>query len=62
MGGLVRRLAHEVFTHGFLIAYKPTVYLAVVVLLVAAASCLLVRGDRRAVTVPERPAEGARAA
>ena len=58
----VQRLAHEVFAHGFLIAYKPTVYLAVAVLLVAAASCVLVAGDRRAVTAPQLPAESARAA
>lgn len=58
----VQRLAHEVFAHGFLIAYKATVYLAVAVLLVAAASCVLVAGDRRAVTAPQLPAKGARAA
>lgn len=63
LAATVQRLAHEVFTNGYLIAYKPTVYLAVVVLLVAAASCLLVTGGRRAATaVPERPAEGVQAA
>src|SRR5207302_417772 len=42
----VQHLVHEVFTHGYLLAYKPTVYLAVLVLLVASVSCVLVAGGR----------------
>jgi EmrB/QacA subfamily drug resistance transporter len=49
----LQRLAHEVFTHGFLIAYKPTVYFAVAVLLVAALSCLFVANGRHRATAVE---------
>jgi hypothetical protein len=62
VAGTIQGLAHEVFAHGFLIAYKPTVYLAVAVLLLAAASCLLIAENLRAVTAPELPTESARAA
>ena len=43
----VQHLVHEVFTHGYLLAYKPTVYLAVLVLLFASISCVLVAQQKR---------------
>jgi MFS family permease len=47
VGHLLSQLSHDVFANAFLDAYKPTVYLAVVVLLVASISCLLVAGRAR---------------
>ena len=44
---ILNQLSHEVFVNAFLIAYKPTVYGAVAVLLVASLSCLLVAGRKR---------------
>jgi len=41
------QLSHEVFINAYLLAYKPTVYGAVAVLLVASVSCLLVAGRAR---------------
>ena len=55
----VQHLVHEVFTHGYLLAYKPTVYLAVLVLLVASVSCVLVAGGR---VVSRHEAQGVRKA
>jgi len=42
----LNQLSHDVFVNAFLIAYKPTVYGAVAVLLVASLSCLLVAGRK----------------
>jgi EmrB/QacA subfamily drug resistance transporter len=44
---LLSQLGHDVFVNAFLDAYKPTVYGAVAVLLVASISCLLVAGRAR---------------
>jgi hypothetical protein len=44
---ILTQLSHDVFVNAFLVAYKPTVYLAVVVLLVASLSCLFVAGRAR---------------
>jgi EmrB/QacA subfamily drug resistance transporter len=44
----IEQLVHQVFVNGFINAMRPTVALAVVVLAVAAVSCLLVIGRRRA--------------
>jgi len=41
------QLSHDVFVNAYLLAYKPTVYGAVAVLLVASVSCLLVAGRAR---------------
>jgi EmrB/QacA subfamily drug resistance transporter len=41
------QLSHDVFVNAYLVAYKPTVYGAVAVLLVASLSCLLVAGRVR---------------
>jgi hypothetical protein len=57
----IQKLAHEVFTQGFLVAYKPTVYFAVIVLLVASMSCLLIVGRRQQPTEAELQADGAEA-
>jgi EmrB/QacA subfamily drug resistance transporter len=44
---LISQLSHDVFVNAYLDAYKPTVYGAVAVLLVASVSCLLVAGRAR---------------
>ena len=44
---LLNQLSHDVFVNAYLIAYRPTVYAAVAVLLVASLSCLLVAGRTR---------------
>lgn len=44
--GAIQRLTHEVFIHGFLIAYRPTVYFVVALILVASVSCLLAAARR----------------
>jgi EmrB/QacA subfamily drug resistance transporter len=50
----VQALARDVFANAFLVAMRPTVLVAVAVLLVAALSCLLVAGRRRqAQALPE---------
>jgi MFS family permease len=40
-------LVHEVFVNGYVAAMRPTVMVAVVALLIASASCLLITGRRR---------------
>lgn len=44
---VLSQLSHDVFVNAYLTAYKPTVYGAVAVLLVASLSCLLVAGRAR---------------
>ena len=43
----LERLTHEVFVNGYIQALRPTVGLAVLVLAIAAASCVLIIGKRR---------------
>lgn len=43
----LNQLSHDVFVNAFLVAYKPTVYGAAAMLLVASLSCLLVAGRKR---------------
>ena len=56
--GQIARLFHAVFTHAFVDAMRPTLGVAILVLLVGALSCVLIRDRRRtggqAETVPER--------
>jgi EmrB/QacA subfamily drug resistance transporter len=47
------QLSHDVFVNAYLLAYKPTVYGAVAVLLVASLSCLLVAGRARSAKTVE---------
>ncbi len=47
----IQNLVHDVFTQGFVLAMRPTVAVALVVLGVAALSCLLIAG-RRSLAVP----------
>jgi EmrB/QacA subfamily drug resistance transporter len=48
VGGTIQHLVHEVFVNGYVIAMRPTVAVAVVVLAVASVSCLLVLNRRQA--------------
>ncbi|MBO0776843.1 MAG: DHA2 family efflux MFS transporter permease subunit, partial [Actinobacteria bacterium] len=43
----IGQIAHEVFTHGFVDAMRPTMLMPIVLLAVGAASCLLVKRTRR---------------
>ena len=51
--GTVERLVHDVFVNGYVIAMRPTVGVAVVVLAVASLTCLLVINRRQ---VPDESA------
>jgi EmrB/QacA subfamily drug resistance transporter len=53
----LQQLTHDVFVNGYITAMRPTVGLAVVVLGIAAASCLFVIGKRRAAKAEEVSAE-----
>jgi hypothetical protein len=45
--GTVQRLVHDVFVNGYVIAMRPTVGIAVAVLVVASLSCLFVINRRQ---------------
>ncbi|MFD0683313.1 DHA2 family efflux MFS transporter permease subunit [Actinomadura fibrosa] len=55
----VQELAGQVFSHGFVHALKPTMALPIVVMLLAAAACLGVKGYRSPAAPAEAPAETA---
>ena len=47
IAGTIQQLAHDVFTHAFVAAMRPTMILPIAVILVAAASCLAIRAKGR---------------
>jgi EmrB/QacA subfamily drug resistance transporter len=47
IAGTIQQLAHDVFTHAFVAAMRPTMILPIAVILFAAASCLAVRAKGR---------------
>jgi hypothetical protein len=47
----LRALVHDVFVNGYVAGMRPTVMVAVAVLAVASASCLLIKGRRAAGTL-----------
>jgi Major Facilitator Superfamily. len=55
----LQQLTHDVFVNGYIAAMRPTVGLAVIVLLVAAASCFLIANRRRSGKSETVPVEAA---
>jgi EmrB/QacA subfamily drug resistance transporter len=55
----ISKVAKEVFDHGFVTAMKPTMALPIVVVVVAAASCLVIRRHVRAEEPQSEPVEAA---
>lgn len=53
----LQHLAHEVFTHAFVSAMRPTLLLPIAIVLVAAISCFAVRNRSLAAEAPEAEAE-----
>jgi MFS family permease len=47
IAGTIQQLAHDVFTHAFVAAMRPTMILPIAVILFAAVSCLAVRAKRQ---------------
>jgi EmrB/QacA subfamily drug resistance transporter len=55
----LRRLIHDVFTHGYITAMRPTLAISVAILLAASAACLLLRrAGAPATGAPAAPAAG----
>jgi hypothetical protein len=57
VAGTVQRLVHDVFVNGYVIAMRPTVGVAVAVLLVGSLSCLFVINRRQLPSEASEPAE-----
>lgn len=57
----LQRLAHEVFTHAFVSAMRPTLLLPIAIVLVAAISCFAVRNRGLAAEAPQAEADAAEA-
>jgi hypothetical protein len=59
LAGRIQQMIHEVFVNGYVAALRPTVAMAVVVLAVASASCILLINRRRASNEVAAPADAA---
>lgn len=55
----VHELAGQVFSHGFVHAMKPTMWLPIVVILLSAAACLTLKGHKDNTAMPQLDAEPA---
>jgi len=60
--GTIQDLVHQVFVNGYVIAMRPTVAVAVMVLVVASVSCVLVLNRRQVPDEARAPVDVADAA